>query len=147
MGEMFDIAYEQIGILKELWEKNRQFHENTSEYFKAEYHDISFSERIKGFNKIDKENLKITVVKSNNEYVAYCISLIDGDKGELQSLHVDEENRENGIGREIVAKHLEWMNEKQCKVIGVTVSQENVVAIKFYKQLGFYPNTLYMQQK
>ncbi len=42
---------------------------------------------------------------------------------------------------------MEWLKENNCKVIGVTVSQENETTIGFYKKLGFYPNTLYMQQR
>ncbi len=42
---------------------------------------------------------------------------------------------------------MEWLKENNCKVIGVTVSQENETTIGFYKKLGFYSNTLYMQQR
>ncbi len=42
---------------------------------------------------------------------------------------------------------MERLKENNCKVIGVTVSQENETTIGFYKKLGFYPNTLYMQQR
>jgi ribosomal protein S18 acetylase RimI-like enzyme len=147
MCEIFDIFYDEIGIIRDLWEKNRQYHENTSEYFKELYHSISFDQRIKVFSVFNEETMKITVVKSNNEYIGYCISTIIDGKGELESLHVDEAHRGKGIGKKLVVKHLEWMKEKNCKVIGVTVSQENESTIGFYKELGLYPNTLYMQQK
>ena len=62
-------------------------------------------------------------------------------------MHVNETNRGSGIGKKLVSKHIEWMKEKNCKEIGVTVSQENEHTIGFYKKLGFYPNTLYMQMK
>jgi len=74
MSEIFDISYNDIDIIKNLWEKNRLYHK-------------------------------------------------------------------------IASKHIEWMREMNCKVIGVTVSQENESTIYFYRKLGFYPNTLYMQQK
>lgn len=147
MTKTFDISYDEIEVIKELWEKNRQYHENSSEYFQESYHSINFEDRIKAFNIFDKETLKITVVKINDEYIGYCMSTIIHGKGEVESLHVDENNRGSGIGKKLVAKHLEWMKEKNCKVIGVTVSQENESTICFYKKLGFYPNTLYMQLK
>lgn len=147
MCEIFDISYVGIEAIKELWEKNRLYHENTSEYFKESYRSISFDDRIKAFSGFDNDSIKITVAKSDGKYIGYCISTIVNDKGELESLHVDEANRRNGIGRKLVMRHLEWMKEKNCKVIGVTVSQENEPTIMFYRKLGFYPNTVYMQQK
>lgn len=147
MNEIFDINYEDVKIIKNLWEKNRLHHENTSEYFKEAYRVIRFDERIKAFSKFDKDTMKITVVKKKDEYIGYCISTITDGNGELASLHVDEKDRGNGIGKELVDIHIEWMNEKNCKAIGVTVSQENKATIGFYKKRGFYANTLYMQQK
>jgi ribosomal protein S18 acetylase RimI-like enzyme len=144
MNEIFDISYDEVEIIKNLWEKNRQYHENTSEYFKESYRFISFEERIKAF---ENQTIKITVAKSDDGYIGYCISTIIDGKGEIDSLHVDEYNRGNGIGKELVIKHMEWLKENNCKVIGVTVSQENETTIGFYKKLGFYPNTLYMQQR
>lgn len=147
MYKIFDIFYAEIEVIKDLWEKNRLYHENTSEYFKELYRSICFEQRIKAFSVFNEDALKITVAKSNDAYIGYCISTIVDGKGELESLHVDAAYRGAGIGKKLVTKHLEWMNEKKCKVIGVTVSQENASTIGFYKKLGFYPNTLYMQQK
>lgn len=147
MNEIFDISYDDIKVIKNLWEKNRQYHENTSEYFKESYRLINFDDRIKAFEAFNKEQMKITVVKNNDKYIGYCISTIIDGKGELQSLHVDEVNRGSGIGKKLVSDHIKWMKEKNCREIGVNVSQENESTIGFYKRLGFYPNTLYMQMK
>jgi ribosomal protein S18 acetylase RimI-like enzyme len=147
VSEIFDISYEEIEVIKNLWEKNRQYHEDSSEYFKESYGFISFDQRMKALGVFSKESMKITVAKINDEYIGYCISTIIHEKGEIQSLHVDENNRGNGIGKKLVIKHIEWMNEKNCKVIGVTVSQENEATKWFYRKLEFYPNTLYMQLK
>ena len=146
MIEVFDILFDEVEVIKNLWERNRQYHEDSSEYFSEAYRSICFDERIKVFREFDKDTLKITVAKDKGEYIGYCMSTIVEGKGELESLHVDESKRGLGIGKELVAKHLEWMKENNCKVIGVTVSQENESTINFYKKLGFYPNTLYMQQ-
>lgn len=146
MCEYFDITYNEVSIIKDLWEKNRQYHEESSEYFGHLYRSINFDDRIKAFAGFNGDTLKLTVAKENDEYVGYCISTIVEDKGELQSIHVSAQKRGKGIGKELAKKHLNWMKEQNCKVIGVTVSQENENTICFYKSLGFYPNTLYMQQ-
>ncbi|MHC1724301.1 MAG: GNAT family N-acetyltransferase [Aminipila sp.] len=147
MIKIMDICYDEIKIIRNLWEKNRLYHENISDYFKESYSSISFDERMEAFNVFNKNTLKITVAKNNDQYIGYCISTIVDRTGELQSLHVHESNRGNGIGRQLVSEHIQWMKKMNCKVIGVNVSQENDPTIAFYKKLGFYPNTLYMQQK
>lgn len=147
MIEIFDISYDEVDIIKDLWEKNRQYHERTSEYFKESYRFLNFNERIKAFSVFSKDTIKITVAKINGKCVGYCLSTSVNGKGELESMHVDEVKRGNGIGTKLVARHLQWMKEKNCEVIGVTVSQENEATIGFYRKMGFFPNTLYMQQK
>lgn len=147
MIEIFDISYAEVEIIRDLWEKNRRYHEDSSEYFKKSYSSIKFDERIKVFSSYSEDKIKISVVKEKEKYIGYCISIIGGNKGELVTLHVDEAKRGNGIGKKLVGKHIEWMIGEKCYEIGVTVSQENNLAIVFYKKLGLYPNTLYMQMK
>jgi ribosomal protein S18 acetylase RimI-like enzyme len=146
MIEIFDIPFDKVEVIKSLWEKNRQYHEDHSEYFSEAYRSICFDERIKVFGDFDTDALKITVAKDDSEYIGYCLSTIVEGKGEVQSLHVDKSMRGIGIGKELVAVHIEWMKKNNCKVIGVTVSQENEATINFYKKLAFYPDTIYMQQ-
>lgn len=147
MVDIFDISYDEVEIIKDLWEKNRQYHENTSEYFKESYRSINFEQRIKAFSVFSKDTIKITVARIGDEYVGYCMSTAVDGKGELESMHVDAAKRGSGIGTKLAAGHVKWMKEKGCKVIGITVSQENESTISFYRKLGFYPNTLYMQQR
>ncbi len=143
MNEIFDVSYDEIEVIKNLWEKNRQYHESTSKYFMESYRYISFEDRIKVF---ENKTIKITVAKSHDGCIGYCISTIIDGQGEIESLHVDEHNRGKGIGKKLVINHMEWFKENNCRVIGVTVSQENESTIGFYKKLGFFPNTLYMQK-
>ncbi|MGE5678541.1 MAG: N-acetyltransferase family protein [Pseudomonadota bacterium] len=147
MLEFNDISYSEVSIIKELWEKNRKYHENISEFFSDSYKGIEFESRIKGFEAFDGDSMKITVARDDNRLIGYCISTALDGKGEVESIHVDENVRGGGVGRQLVERHLCWMRDKGCKIIGVTVSQENEPTIGFYRKLGFYPNTLYMQQK
>lgn len=146
MCELFDIAYDDVEIIKDLWEKNRLYHEKLSEFFKEFYRSVRFEQRIKAFGELDADKVKITVARDGGEYIGYCISTAIDGKGELESLHVDEASRGLGVGKKLALGHLAWMREKGCKVIGVTVSHENAATISFYRKLGFVPNTLYMQQ-
>lgn len=83
----------------------------------------------------------------HSSVVGYCISTVVNNTGEIESIHVEKSKRGCGIGETLVKIHLQWMNNMKCERVGVTVSQENVSTIGFYKKkFGFYPNTLYMQQ-
>ncbi len=147
MVEIFDVSFDRIGAIKNLWEKNRQYHENNSIFFGDLYRYISFDDKVNDFEKFQEDKIKISVATVNDEYIGYCISTIIDDNGEIASVHVDKSYRRIGVGKKLVVEHLEWLKGKKCKVIGVTVSHENEITISFYKKLGFYPNTLYMQQK
>ena len=110
------------------------------------YRFICFDDKIQAFRGLNKNALKITVARSSGEQIGYCISTIHEGHGEIASLYVAESSRGSGVGRKIVFEHINWLKENKCKVIGVAVSQENEQAIHFYKNLGFFPNTLFMQQ-
>lgn len=144
-----DIPYSQISIIKDLWEKNRSYHENLSENFGYIYINIVFEERIKHLDMFDNAHIKITVAEniSTKEIVGYCISTTKGNDGETQSLHVDENNRGLGIGKNLMNSHLEWMRKKGCTNIIITVAYENKNTIEFYKTLGFKENTIEMRLK
>jgi len=141
-----DISIKEISLIKNLWEKNRAYHEETSAYFSQAYQGLCFEDRMKKFDDYSEDTYKISLCKIDEAIVGYCISTISDGIGEVDSIHVESSLRGNGIGYKLVERHLKWMKETKCKSIGVTVSQENETTIGFYKKLGFYPNTLYMQQ-
>lgn len=139
-----DITYSSIDRIKELWERNRAYHEATSEFFSEAYKGLIFEDRITGFSNFDQENIKITVASVGTLAIGYCLSIKEGLKGEVATLHVVEEHRGEGIGKDLMNQHLEWLRSNKCDDIKVVVSQENMPTIEFYKSLGFYPNTVEM---
>ncbi len=145
MCEYFDIHFDEIHLIKELWERNRQYHEDHSEKFGFQYQGLCFEDRVQRFSGLSEENLKITVAKEQGNCVGYCISSIFDSKGELESIHVNASTRGKGIGKELAQQHIDWMRENNCKAIGVTVLHENESTIRFYESMGFFKNTLYMQ--
>lgn len=144
-----DIELKDISMIKELWEKNRRYHECTSKYFSSDYSDLIFEERMAFLKEIDPNSIKITVAFSDEKAVGYCISIKSETESEAEmlSLHVDKKFRGKGIGRELSNDHIKWFKENECEHIKVVVSQENYNTIEFYKSLGFLPNTLSMKCK
>lgn len=143
-----DIPFSEVSIIKGLWEKNREYHENISEYFGDIYSDLVFEERITPFSLFDKEHIKITVAEdSDDKILGYSISTFEGDEGCIHSLHVAESVRGAGIGKSLMNSHISWLKKNGCKNISITVAVENINTIEFYKKLGFKANTLEMKLK
>ncbi|QZY56930.1 GNAT family N-acetyltransferase [Crassaminicella profunda] len=148
MVDYRDIPFNEVSIIKDVWERNRKFHEELSKFFKHLYSDIVFEERINGFSSFDQDHIKITLAEDDEErLLGYCISTFEGDKGEPQTLHVIEEARGRGIGKELMNRHMEWLKGNGCKTITITVSYENYNTIEFYQSMGFRPNTMEMRLK
>lgn len=92
-----DIELKDISMIKELWEKNRIYHECTSKYFSSDYSDLIFEERMAFLKEIDPNSIKITVAFSDEKAVGYCISIKSETESEAEmlSLHVDKKFRGN----------------------------------------------------
>jgi hypothetical protein len=84
MIEILDISFDKLDVIKNLWEKNRQYHEESSEYFSDTYRTICFYDRMKALEELDKDTLKITVAREDDEYIGYCISTAVDGKGEIE---------------------------------------------------------------
>ncbi len=144
-----DIPFSEISVIKDLWEKNRMYHENLSKYFGTMYSNLVFKDRIKPFELFDRKHIKITVAEnsSDKEIIGYCISTFEGCEGETHSLHVCDNARGLGIGKSLMNSHIEWMKNNGCTNITITVAFENENTIEFYRTLGFKENTIEMRLK
>jgi len=142
-----DIPFSEVSIIKEVWERNRKFHEEISIFFKHLYSDCVFEDRINEFNSFDKDHIKITLAEDtdNCRLLGYCISTFEGNQGQPQTLHVIEEARGTGTGKELMNRHIEWLKNNGCESISITVSCDNNNTIEFYKSMGFRPNTMEMR--
>ena len=142
-----DINFDEIQLIKNLWEKNREFHINISSSFHFLYRDIVFEDRMKPFENMNQDNLKITIAQENDIVIGYCLSTINDYEGQMNTIHVKEEARGRGIGQKLMERHLKWMKEKECLNISLHVSCENENTIAFYEGFGFRKNTIEMRMK
>ncbi|WP_283408979.1 GNAT family N-acetyltransferase [Anoxynatronum buryatiense] len=133
--------------MKDVWERNRQFHEEMSRFFGHYYTSLVFEERMKPFSGFGENRIKITIAEEEEEksVIGYCLSTIDNHEGQMQTLHVLEDFRGNDIGKELMRRHLEWFETKGCTEISLVVSNENEKAIRFYENHGFRKNTIEMR--
>lgn len=142
-----DINIDEIHMIKDIWEKNREFYINISNFFNFLYKGIVFEDRMKPFESMNQDNLKITIAQENDIVIGYCLSTTDDSYGEMNTLHVKEEERGKGVGKKLMEMHLKWMKEKECLNISLHVSCENENTIAFYEGFGFRKNTIEMRMK
>ena len=145
MIEYNDINQSNIGVIKELWENNRDYHVEIEDKFKKQYRCLSFEERMREIFDNRTRIYKITIAEYQNIVLGYSISAIKQTEGELISIHVKSTKRSNGIGKKLVEDHIKWMKNNGCSNIGVYVSSSNSQTIEFYKRFGFESNLVYMQ--
>ena len=71
-------------------------------------------------------------------FLMYCIDRDDGNYW-IYRLMIDEKYQKNGYGRKALEIIIEKIKQKKThNRINISTEPENVIAIKLYKELGFY---------
>jgi len=141
------IAKSEIGKIKPLWRKLKELHHNDSRYFKDYYRDLTFEKRCEKFCALDDSRIRIEVIEDNGITAGYCISTIENETGEIDSLYIEEDYRQYGYGKRLVENGIVWMREQGCGKITVGVAEGHEDVIGFYRSLGFFPRMTYLQLK
>lgn len=129
----------ELHFIKALWEKLNQVHLSDSIHFKDHYRTFTFENRITKFKDTAAKNLYIELLEDNSHPVGYCISTIHGGKGEIDSLFINEAFRSYGYGKILAKNGIQWMKQKKCSSIQVSVAEGHDNVIKFYEKLNFFP--------
>lgn len=140
------VTKQDLGEIQELWELNRLYHEVNSTHFGVQYQGLSFAERMAPLDALSDDHLRLTFAIIDNKTMGYCLSTIKNNAGELFTMHVHESCRGKGIGQALVGEHINWFKQNHCITISVHVDCSNKNTIAFYEKMGFYPNTMVMQQ-
>ena len=137
-------------LTNNLWRKLIEHHAAHSRYFSAQIAKRTSEQRNKELlTRFEKGNIRIDLARDTEteEMVGYCISTISADSvGEIQSIFVEEEYRNNGIGDAMVKKALRWMDERPVTRKVVTVSFGNEDVFPFYSRYNFLPRATILAQ-
>lgn len=158
MEKSFDterISYEEldaaeIGKIEPLWNRLNRFHEQKSIYFKSFFKNFRFEERVRRLTSEGEKRLRIIVAvkQEKKQRVGYCISSIDKDnKGEIESIFVEEKYRSKRIGFSFMEDAIHWFEENKVKDISIVVAYGNEKALDFYRKFDFYPRTLVLRNR
>jgi ribosomal protein S18 acetylase RimI-like enzyme len=143
------LTKDKLAEIKPLWEELNLIHLEDSVYFKEHYAAFSFEKRSAGWLNMPEEHFHLLIAATKESGpVGYCVSTINTTgKGEIDSLFVCASFRQQGIGKTLTEKNLEWLLENRCNPIRLTVSYGHESVFGFYQRLGFYPRLTTLEWK
>lgn len=130
----------EIGLIQPLWEKLNLVHLDKSVYFKNKYEKFTFNQRIESINKKAQMGiikLDVLLDKETEDYVGYCLSSIEDNFGEIESIYIESKYRKLGLGGKLMTSALKWFEEHEVANISIGVAYGNDEALPFYKSFGF----------
>ena len=148
--EYSEISSDEISLIENLWIKLNRLHSETSPFFAEEYAQKNFSDRKDELLKKGEEGiLKIMIAKDKETRViaGYCICSVIQDRGEIDSIFVEEAWRKHNIGNEFLEKADEFFRLKAVKKQILSVYAGNEKIIPFYKKHDYYPKYIIMEKR
>lgn len=135
--------------IADLWELMKAYHVDVADNFSHEMEAAEFNKRMATIRGKSKLVNVLAAHKEDGEKVGYCISSIlkDENTGEIASLFVRQEYRKLNIGKSLMEQSLTWIENNNVDKKILSVASGNEVVIEYYKQFGFYPNMITLQQK
>jgi len=139
-----------LDLTNKLWRKLIKHHAAKSRHFSELIAKRTSEQRNQELlGRFEKGNIRIDLARDTetDELVGYCISTVSADnEGEVQSIYVEEDYRNNGIGDAMITRALCWMDERPVtrKVIAVAFGNEEV--FPFYHQYNFLPRATILAQ-
>lgn len=134
--EISRIPNREIHVIRPLWEKLNQLHEEQSDHFKNHFSHFSFEQRIEQFN--DRDDLAVFTATRDGDTFGYCIASVKNRTGEIDSIFIRPVYQKSGIGEKLLEKAESWLNSQDIDKIHICVAQGNELAFGFYAKYGFF---------
>jgi GNAT superfamily N-acetyltransferase len=141
---------EGLAAVEPLWNKLRAYHAQLEWRFANEMEGVGFECRKQQLlAKASGDRLRVELVGTTAETaeVGFCISSIAADnRGEIDSVFVDEAYRGRGIGSQLIRSALDWLDREGARPKCIAVASANRAAMVLYGRFGFLPRTFMLQQ-
>ena len=132
--------FTEIGLIRPLWEQLNLVHLDKSVYFKSKYEKFTFDQRIESiYKKAQNGIIKLDMLLDNDtgNYVGYCISSIEDNLGEIESIYIQKKYRKFGLGGKLMRAAIDWFQGHKITNISIGVVYANDEALPFYNRYGF----------
>jgi GNAT superfamily N-acetyltransferase len=142
--EIMSGAADMLDRIKPMWEALRDHHANGSKFFSDQMRSTTFDFRRKRFEQCASTNgLLIELIwhGPSDLDVGCAISSVEEEDGQLwgclESLYVVPEFRGRQIGSLLTRRSLDWIRNRHCERITLSVAEGNESVYNFYRKFGF----------
>ena len=148
--EYLETNQQGLDLIGTLWQKLIEYHKTRFKHFAEHLERVTFDLRKKELLEKTRDGaLRIDLAKDMNtgELVGYCVSTVSGNRqGEIDSIYIESDYRQSGIGDNLMKRTLRWMDDMQVtkKILVVGAGNEEVFA--FYSRYNFYPRSIVLEQ-
>ena len=129
------IENKNISEIRNLWEALNKLHYELSIHFKDHYNSFDFDDRMSHIKA--RDCFAVFVARHKSRPVGYCIASVEGTKGEIDSIYIEQEYRKSGMGDTLMARGEEWLRSKNISKIIVSVAEGNESVFGFYNRHGY----------
>ncbi|MDD1724596.1 MAG: GNAT family N-acetyltransferase [Methanospirillum sp.] len=133
----------ELDDIRDIWTLLRDHIAACSEHFSGRIKEREFEERKQDILRRNAGRVIRTFIASrrdSSEDVGYCIcSAARRSYGEIESIFVREEYRNQGIGTDLMNHAISWITEMDITDLHVHVTVGNETTLPFYKKFGLYP--------
>ena len=140
---LITIKREQINLIEPMWLELNQHHRNSTHQFGDYYDANTFSKRRKVL--LAKDELFILVVEDGSLHVGFCVASINLGVGEIDSLYLKPESRNQGLGESMLGMATRWLAEHGLKSARLSVGEGNEAVIGFYRKFGFKQRAIVLE--
>ncbi|MDO5556520.1 MAG: GNAT family N-acetyltransferase, partial [Clostridia bacterium] len=125
----------------EIIEINNNMRNRVNEYLINEWESTNIIVRGK---IIDGTKLEGFVVLNNGNNIIGLITYLIYDNNEMEIISLNSNIEGIGIGKKLIDKVKEIAIKKDCKLIKLVTTNDNVEALKFYQKRGFVISNIYI---
>jgi ribosomal protein S18 acetylase RimI-like enzyme len=133
--KIVELPINEISKIKPLWELLNKTHYENSNNWKSHFAEQTFEKRFEKL-KTDKNVLILAAIVDDN-IIAYCFSVANDTSGEIASIFVGKEFRNQSLGKKLISKSIAWMKSKKIKKIVIGVAEGNEKVFPIYEGIGF----------
>ena len=137
---------DNVGIL---WRKLNRHHQTISTHFRDSIALMTFEQRRASWLKRTESGqlrIDIAVLREPEEPIGYCVTTIDNDMGEIESLFIEEAYRKIGLGSVFMERALNWLEQNSITKKRLNVAVGNEQVLNFYRKFGFQPRAIILEQ-
>lgn len=114
------------------------------EYYNQPFNEKRFEWGIKRrlTDRLQKEGILVAQDEETKKVIGIIvaeilINPIGNSEGHITAIVTDKENRDKGIGKQLVAESIEHLEEMGAEVIRLDLEEEHVKMLDYFKNMGF----------